>query len=127
MNQDQDYKQRHIRINPSILLEAIDSQQQPISTLILVNTHLLEEITENDLEILLVYQLSTLVNSRKFNKGEMEKEIYRIIATNPQDKDLHMLAAYYKREEIDATQKRIQEFINADVEKNNALIMQIYG
>ena len=125
--QDQDYKQSHIRINPSILLEAIDSQQQPISTLILVNTHLLEEITENDLEILLVYQLSTLVNSRKFNKGEMEKEIYRIIATNPQDKDLHMLAAYYKREEIDATQKRIQEFINADVEKNNALIMQIYG
>ena len=125
--QDSEYKETAIRINPSVLLEALDAQQQPTLTVILVNTHLLEEIAENDLEILIVYQLSTLINSRKYNKGEMEKEIYRIIASNPQDKDLRMLATYYAREEIDATQKRIQEFINTDIEKNNAPIIQIFG
>jgi hypothetical protein len=124
--QDLNKNESELRIKPIISFDVYDYQKSYSFSLFIINTFFLETIDLTDLEILLAYELVSLINSRKFSRGEMEKEIYDILSKDREvDENFEVLKGFYDRKLIEQTRIKINEMITNDLESEETPLLRI--
>lgn len=81
-------------------------------SIILVSDQLLklESLTDNEVEIMLAYEISFLLSKRSFNRGEMEKEIYNLLSVKS-DPTVSSINRMYTADMVEKTRKKVNDII----------------
>ena len=124
--QDLNNDRSELRVKPIVSLDIYDVQNSYSFSLFIINTYFLETIDLDDLELLLAYELISLINNRKFSRGEMEKEIHSIITKEKQvDENYDFLKSFYDSEFIKKTRIKINKKIEEDLSIESTPVLRI--
>ncbi|MHA1992230.1 MAG: hypothetical protein ACXACX_05270 [Candidatus Hodarchaeales archaeon] len=124
--QNKDSHESELRVKPIITLDVYDYQGGYTFSLFLINTFFLETIDSANLEILLAYELISMINSRKYNRGEMERDIYNILSKERKtDENYEVLKGFYNRDLIDESRSKINSLIEEDLASKETPTLRI--
>jgi Ser/Thr protein kinase RdoA (MazF antagonist) len=84
-------------------------------SIILVSEQLLaaaDEVSEEELEIILAYEIANLVSKRQFGRGEMEKEIYKLLSLK-QDPAVRIINHIYTTEIVSKAESKLKDVVKS--------------
>lgn len=110
-------------------LQIKNSLFQNVFSLVLISTQLLEVLDEKTdaeiLDILLTFELISIENSLKFNRGHMEREIYSIVSKGV-DTSETSLYKYYSKEQVTNAKSELENQINYLIFEQRTPIIKVY-
>ncbi|MFW9995286.1 MAG: hypothetical protein ACFFD4_24835 [Candidatus Odinarchaeota archaeon] len=116
------------RVSPAHTLIMKPSSGKYSSTIILFSEIIAKELPVEDLEVIISYEILNLLNHKKFSRGEMEQEIYEILATKSKDVAEKNVSFLYTKTRLTAVKeqtKKIMERLLND-EAVNTRIVKVY-
>jgi hypothetical protein len=115
-----------LRIRPLLSLEILDSQNSYSFSIILINTYLVETLEVDFFEVILAYEIIAMINSRKYSRGEMEKEIFQIISKSQKDENFDSLKSYYEQTIIEQAISRTKQILEQSNKELRYPILQVF-
>ncbi|MHA1169079.1 MAG: hypothetical protein ACTSP4_04270 [Candidatus Hodarchaeales archaeon] len=106
------------KISPTYTMLIETSSRKYSSTIILISEIIAKELEEEDIEVIICYEILNVLSERKYNRGKMEREIYDMIAVRTKDIAEKNTAFLYTAKRLNIVKRKTKNLMNEFLKDN---------